>query len=346
MSSSRQTAQAVLKQYGIEGAQVTPLGRGLINQTFLVMAADGERRVLQRQSAIFPAEINRDIDIVTRHLAAKGLTTFELVPARDGQLWVHEAGADWRVLTFVDGHSHDALENPAQAREAGRLLAQFHAAVSDLEHRFANPRLGVHDTARHLQNLRNALALHTEHPQFVDVQTIGQEILASAAALPKLPDLPDRIVHGDPKINNILYARDADRAICLIDFDTVARMPLPLELGDALRSWCNPAGEDDRQTTFSAELFAPAVEGYASEANGWITAREIGAFVDATLTILIELASRFCADALNESYFGWDPQRFASRSEHNQVRAIGQIRAAQSLLAQRDELTRIIERTF
>lgn len=340
------TSGTVLKHYEIHGAQIAPLGRGLINETFLVTAADGERFVLQRLSAIFPPQINRDIDIVTRHLSDKGVTTCRIVPASDARLWVHEDGADWRLLTYIDGHSHDALENPQQAREAGQLLAQFHAAVSDLDHHFVNPRLGVHDTARHLQNLRDALASRTDHPHFADVQKIANEILASSAALPKLPACPDRIVHGDPKINNILFARDKDRAICLVDLDTMARMPLPLELGDALRSWCNPAGEDDRQTTFAADLFAPAIEGYASEARAWIETNEVAAIVDATLTILIELAARFCADALNESYFGWDPNRFASRSEHNQVRAAGQIRAAQSLLSQRTALQRVIDKNF
>lgn len=346
IASHRLSAQALLNHYGINEARVTPLGRGLINETFLVTADDGERFVLQRLSSIFPPDVNRDIDVVTRHLAAKGMTTCRLVPSDDGQLWVQHDGADWRLLTFVDGRSHDALENPVQAREAGRLLAQFHDAVSDLEHRFANPRLGVHDTARHVQNLRDALVRHAEHPQFADVRAIANDILVGAAALPKLPKVADRIVHGDPKINNVLFARDSDRAICMIDLDTMARMPLPLELGDALRSWCNPAGEDDRQTTFAAELFEPAIEGYASGASAWITPTEAHAFVDATLTILIELAARFCADALNESYFGWNPDRFASRSQHNQVRAVGQIRAAQSLLAQRADLQRIIERYF
>ena len=340
------TSGTVLKHYDIDGAQFAPLGRGLINDTYLVTATGGERFVLQRLSAIFPPEINRDIDVVTRHLGDKGMTTCRIVPATDQRLWVHEDGADWRLLTYIDGQSHDALENPHQAREAGRLLAQFHAAVSDLDHHFVNPRLGVHDTVRHLQNLRDALASQTDHAQFADVQRIANEILASAAALPKLPACRDRIVHGDPKINNILFARDEDRAICLVDLDTMARMPLSLELGDALRSWCNPAGEDDRQTTFSAELFAPAIEGYAGHAREWIEPNEIASIVDAALTILVELAARFCADALNESYFGWDSNRFNSRSEHNQVRAAGQIRAAQSLLAQRTELQRVIDRNF
>ena len=95
---------------------------------------------------------------------------------------------------------------------------------------------------------------------------------------------------------------------------------------------------------FSAELFESALNGYAAGASGWIEEREWRAILPATHTILIELAARFCADALNESYFGWDPDNFATRSEHNLVRARGQLAAARSLQRQQTQLQEIIER--
>ena len=58
----------------------------------------------------------------------------------------------------------------------------------------------------------------------------------------------------------------------------------------------------------------------------------------ATLTITLELAARFAADALREDYFGWDAARFGSASEHNEVRAAGQLRLAEDILAQEEEL--------
>jgi len=105
-------------------------------------------------------------------------------------------------------------------------------------------------------------------------------------------------------------------------------------LGDALRSWCNPAGEDRRSGVFSPELFAGALRGYLAATSGWIKPAEQAAILPATLTIIVELAARFCADALNESYFGWDSERYASRSEHNQVRAAGQLALARSCAEQ------------
>ena len=99
---------------------------GLINPTWFVRARDGRELVLQRVNPIFPPEVNVDIEAVTRHLSAKGIETPTLVPSRFGKLWLEHGGDVWRVLTRIDGTTRDALESPAQAREAGRVLAEFH----------------------------------------------------------------------------------------------------------------------------------------------------------------------------------------------------------------------------
>jgi Ser/Thr protein kinase RdoA (MazF antagonist) len=145
-------------------------------------------------------------------------------------------------------------------------------------------------------------------------------------------------VHGDPKISNLVFAADSDRALCMLDLDTLGRLALPYELGDAFRSWCNVAGEDDPRGSFSAELFAAAAGGYGAAAVGWLSREEAGAAVDATATIQVELAARFCADILNESYFGWNPRQFPGRAEHNLARARGQLAVHRSLTAQRARL--------
>ena len=335
----------VLEAWRLTGSHLTPLGSGLINQTWLVQAG-GARYVLQQVNPVFPAAINADIQVVTAHLRDRGLIAPELLPTTDGRLWVEHGGHVYRLMTHIAGQSRDHLSSPAQAREAGVLLARFHRALSDLDHEFRNQRLGVHDTARHLEMLRQALAAHGAHRDYAAIRPLGDEILQLAAALPTLPAVADRIVHGDPKINNLLFDDATGRALCLIDFDTLGRMPLPLELGDAFRSWCNPAGEDHRQSAFALDLFGAAVDGYAGETAGWITPTEAGAIVAGTLTIYVELAARFCSDALKEEYFGWDPQRFPSRSAHNQVRAASQLNAARALWDVRGAAEELVRRAF
>ncbi len=345
MIRDKTVPEAVLAAYDLDKGPVEPFGKGLINGTWLVGKGD-TRFILQCVNPVFPAEVNIDIDVVTRHVERLGLVTCRIVPAAAGGLWTCIDNHIWRVLTFIDGVSHDSLTAPNQAESAGVLLADFHRALLDLDHEFTSPRLGIHDTAQHLAFLRETLRKKSAHPRYADVLPLANRILTAAADLLPYPQTPDRIVHGDPKINNLLFSRGSDVAFSLVDLDTLARMPLPLELGDALRSWCNPAGEDDQVSEFSAQLFKRSILGYAQSARDWITTDESAAIVSATETILVELAARFCADALNECYFGWDADTFATRSEHNQERAASQLHVAESLAAQRRKLEAIVAAAF
>src|SRR5690606_35767203 len=234
-----QPDDTVLRAFALAPALLTPAGSGLINRTWHVRGLRGAPLVLQRVNPIFSPRIHEDIAAVNRHLAAKGLVTPRLVPTITGALWLEHGGAVWRVLTEIAGVTRDALESPRQAAAAGTVLARFHRAVADLDHEFAGARLGVHDTPRHLRNLERALEEHAEHRDYAAIRPLATAVLEQGASLPPLPRAAERIVHGDPKISNIIFAPD-DRALCLVDLDTLGRMPIALELGDALRSWCNP----------------------------------------------------------------------------------------------------------
>lgn len=331
-----QTARRVLSRYALAGPTIEPLGSGLINETFLVTVPGSERFVLQRLNSMFAPQINRDIDQLTRRFAAAGHVTQRLVPTADtaADLWVEDEGRCWRLTTFVPGECRERIDTPEQAYAAGELLARFHQQAAATELQLHTRRLGVHDTVAHLERLRLALPQHTDHRYFPAVNALADEVFAAAAALPELPALPDYLVHGDPKISNLLFDPDTGRGVCMIDLDTLAYMPLSLELGDAFRSWCNPKGENVRGAFFRLDYFAAALEGYAAVAAPFTTAAEWQSFLPATRRIMVELAARFTLDALNESYFGWDADAYADRSTHNQVRAAGQLALQQSLLDQ------------
>ncbi|MDP6436710.1 MAG: phosphotransferase [Gammaproteobacteria bacterium] len=337
---------AVLQGFGIADAKVERFGTGLINDTYLVGLQDGGQRVLQALNPVFDPRINTDIDTLTRHLESKGFTTQRLCATKDGALWVETGKRAWRMASFIPGMCYDSLASGQQASEAGRLLANFHRAVSDLDIELHNKRLGVHDTGRHLAALHTALEEHRGHRNFATVNAIAQAVFDAADDLPALPELPDRLVHGDPKISNLVFDADTGTGICLIDLDTLAHMPVPLELGDAFRSWCNPRGEDTEDTLFRIDLFTEAVAGYAGNAHNFLSSGEQKALVPATRAIMVELAARFTTDALNESYFGWNPDLFADRSTHNQARAAGQLKLHRSLCEQLSEAEAAVERAF
>jgi Ser/Thr protein kinase RdoA (MazF antagonist) len=339
----------VLPHYpGLDGAQVTPLGRGLVNQTYLV-SRGGLRFVLQRLNPVFSAAVNANIDAVTRRLADVGMVTPRLVPTRDGNLSVDLGVQDglWRLQTYVEGVSFDVVASLGQARAAGGLVAQFHRALDGLDHEFAGMRPSVHDTAQHLARLREALDVRTDHRLYREVSALAADLFAAVSDLPPLPKLPGRVCHGDPKLNNILFAgREppaAEQALCLIDLDTVGPMALAHELGDAWRSWCNRSPEDASLAKFDVEIFRASFEGFRDSLGRSLGADERCACLYGVEWISLELAVRFAADALLESYFGWAPERYPGRGEHNLARARGQWALHQTVCATRRERARILE---
>ncbi len=311
-------------------ATLAPAPSGLINRTYLVQVQGRPFAVLQRlNTAVFSPIVHHDIEAVTAHLASRGIPTPRLIRTRDGNLWhtAEDAGV-WRLLTSVGDRTVDRLATPAEARSAGALVARFHAATADLTHEFRSVRGGFHDTQRRMDALLAALDHHHDHRHRDPVARLADGLLEAWRSWGELPQLPARIVHGDLKVSNVRFT--GSEALALIDLDTLGRGTLDAELGDALRSWCNPAAEDETPR-FDLERFAAAMTGYAEAcadaARRGIpepTEAEWAAVVPGIERIALELAARFAADALEECYFGWDPARYATRSEHALARARGQ----------------------
>ena len=336
----------VLELYGLENSQVTPHDVGLINRTYLVTDNGGKQYILQKVNPMFEPSIMEDIEAVTRHIESKGLVTPHLFHTIDSNLFVKRKNEYWRVFNYIEGKTFEKIGDPAVAREAGIVLARFHKALLDLNYEFKHVRHNVHDTKKHIANLKNTLNTKSFHPRFRHIRPLAESILTAYMELPEITHTPVRKVHGDPKITNILFDENDNHSLCLIDFDTLGNMALPLELGDAFRSWCNPWGEDLEQTGFSLELFRAGLEGYATEGREFLLHDEWQSILPATYTIYIELAARFCADALNESFFGWDREKFASHSEHNEIRARGQLNASITLKKMYAESEKYVREIF
>lgn len=337
--------ESVVAAYAeLEGASFRQFGTGLINATFLAERGH-ERVVVQGLHPVFAGLVNDDIAALTAHLRSRGMATTELVRTRDGGLWQPDENArPWRVLTFVEGVVVDRVDSPARAFEAGALVGRFHAAVADFEHDYAFTRPGVHDARAHRDKLVHTLRAHAEHRLYDEVAKLADAAFSVLDKASPRDELPLRHAHGDLKISNLLFAADG-RGLSLIDLDTIAKMPLLYELGDALRSWTNPRGEDVEDASVDLTLFGEALRGYAS------TAMPLAPLERDTLAlglprIAAELAVRFLNDALEERYFGWNASKYATRGEHNLSRAKGQLTLAEDAIAKLAELDRLVRRDF
>lgn len=320
----------------LSGLPVAPLQGGLINQTWSV--GDPPVAVVQRLHPVFGAAVNTDIDAVTRHLARKGMVTPRLLHTDDGGRWVEAEGC-WRALSWVPGVTHHKLADPALAAAAGALVARWHHATDDLDHTFAFSRPLAHDTPHHMQVLRAALDTHTDHALYDQVSTQADALLAAWARWDGDLDQPTRLTHGDLKISNLRFD-DQGQGICLLDLDTMGQLPLSVELGDAWRSWCNPAAEDSTETRFDVALFRASAQAYLAERP--LGPDQRGHLAAGVERICLELAARFLADALNESYFGWNPDVAPTRGHHNLLRGSGQLALARSAAQQRGVMEQVL----
>jgi Ser/Thr protein kinase RdoA (MazF antagonist) len=336
---------SVLEAFGFVGHRFEPVSGGLINATFAIRGEQGPPvAALQRLHPAFDAEVNVDIDAITSHLAEQGFPTPRLLHTQAGQRFHLDQGHVWRALSWLEGVCYSKGPEPALAREGARLVGRFHRALHGLDYTFVFSRPGVHDTQAHLEKLRLARC-SADDPLIADAELLRERIGQKSQELPEMPALPMRICHGDLKISNLLFD-ETGKGLCLIDLDTMARQTIAYELGDALRSWANPAGEDTSSPTIDAEIVAATAAGYADGSQGLLGAEEIDSVIVGLETICLELAARFCVDIFEDSYFGWDRERFPSRRAHNLKRARGQLALCESVSQNRSELVELWRRAF
>lgn len=155
-----------------------------------------------------------------------------------------------------------------------------------------------------------------------------------AATLQKALDsgeLKLRMMHGDPKVNNIMIDDFTGKGTAMIDLDTVSPGLIHYDFGDALRSICNHAGEDEQNLSnvvFDLDLCAAFCKGYMAHARNFLTAADRSYLYDSIRLITFELGLRFFQDYLAGSVY------FKIRQpEQNLNRARVQFRLCESIEA-------------
>jgi Ser/Thr protein kinase RdoA (MazF antagonist) len=300
---------------------IEPYGRGLINDTFRV-AAGGTRYVLQRiNGAVFPDPLRimsniQALDRQARQHPDLGFRVPALIATRAGDVGLRAPdGNVWRLMTLIeDAVSLPRIEDPEQAREVGRLLGRFHTLLQALPAGSLGVTLpGFHDTPAYLARLLSVLERVESTRNDPAVETCVRFAIDRRALATRLADardrgeIPVRVIHGDPKLDNILFDRDSGRAIALIDLDTLQPGLILHDIGDCLRSCCNRSGEsaDGRtRVAFDLAVAEPILHAYAEQTRDWLSPEEIALLPEAIRLMPFELGLRFLTDHLEgDRYF-------------------------------------------
>ncbi len=305
---------------------------GLLNKTYLINQSD-ETKFLYILQCVHPA-VSMDGAMnnyfhVTQFLREQGLSAQTMLKTSNGELWIENGDHwRWRLLKGVRGSFYDTTTDYKVAEEGGRMLGQFHSTLSQYPHKLEVGRLSFRydQEMAKLDQFENRLMVDPD-------ETIRNATQLLIRELPKLvlpSDLPTRIIHADPKISNFIFNRD-EKAICMIDLDTVQELSPLYDLGDALRSWCGKK-EDDPNNSFNSEIYQAFMNGYFESSKDLLSERERSLVLQATKLIMLGLTTRFLNDYIEDSYFGWDEARYTSRKAHNKARVMGQLSLYQSAL--------------
>ena len=132
------------------------------------------------------------------------------------------------------------------------------------------------------------------------------------------------------------------KAVSLIDLDTVKPGLVHYDIGDCLRSCCNPVGEEETNLDavhFDLGLCEAILDGYLTVARGFLSRWDLHYLPDCIRLIPLELGLRFLTDHLEgDVYFR------TNRPDHNLHRAAVQFCLTASIEAQMDAIRALVRK--
>ena len=339
---------------------VHEFGNGNINDTYLVTTDSNEELhfVLQRiNTQVFkqPRLIMQNMRTFTEHMRRRAREEGHIwemprvLRTQDNQdFYLDGENRFWRAISYVEGaRSFDTISNTGHAREVGHALGTFQHLISDLPvETLADTLEGFHITPGYIGQFdkirsNNGFASSSEVRfalEFIAARRDWAHVLEHARRDGRLPLRP---VHGDPKVNNVMIDEKTGRAISLVDLDTVKPGLIHYDIGDCMRSGCNPLGEETEHwesVCFEPEIGEAILTGYLTEARHFLSPADYEYLYDSIRLLAFELGVRFFTDHLaGNVYFK------VKHPHHNLLRALVQFKLTESIEAHEPEIRRIVQ---
>jgi Ser/Thr protein kinase RdoA (MazF antagonist) len=341
-SHSSPEVLSAIEEFAIPGKCIglEPYERGHIHDTYISAWKRGEsvRRYLHQRinDKVFhdiPA-LMHNIEFVTRHLSMKGpaepdsdgLRTLQLVPTKLGRSFLVAPSGPWRTYRYVEGtRSFDRCESTEQAFAAARAFGDFQAELSDLDVQELRETIpGFFDPAHRMRQFRDALE-SDPRGRAVSVQSEIRFVLDREPMTRVIEDhmnagrIPRRIVHGDTKLNNVLFDSATGHAVCVVDLDTCMPAWSLYDFGDLVRFTAATSAEDETDLSLAGtdpRVYQALVDGYLESAQHFLAPDELELMPFSGRLVTFMLGVRFLTD-----YLAGDVYFKTSHPDHNLDRA-------------------------
>ncbi len=334
-----------------------PEGQGNINDTFIVDVKD-KKIVLQRiNSRVFPDQrrVADNFAVISDHLelqVPKDKRRYfpEIILTLNGKNYFEDRdGEVWRAQKYIDNTKvYEQLSSPQRAHFVGKCLGRFHNIFEDIPQKNLSVALPeFHNLPLYLEKYDTALKANCKPVpdkyspclDLVKKHRIHANVLERAR---QRGEVTVSVIHGDPKVSNVLFDRKSDKALTLIDFDTVGPGLVLHDIGDCLRSCCCNIDENEYgRAPVKCELgmIAGMLSGYFGEKCLSYTERKY--IFHALFIITFELGLRFLTDYLQgDIYFKID------HKDDNLHRALVQFELAANIRQQKGSIEGIVEQVY
>ena len=362
--------EKIAQQFDLHGrlASIRPISTGNVNDTYIAVFRthfSEERVVIQRvNSRVFPRpdwimenmhvlmEYSHDQLLKEADFADRIWQLPRIIPCRDGaDYFTDDEGEIWRALTLIaSADSFELAQSEEHAYECGTVMGHFHRLISGIDPATLHDTLpGYHETPGYLVKYDEVvvsergrdLIAHSDPVrilhQFIEARRGMVSVLQDALAA---GELQTRLIHGDPKVSNIMIDEDSGKGTAMIDLDTVKPGLIHYDFGDALRSLCNRAGEetdDLSEVAFDLDLCDAFVRGYMIYARDFLTEKDRAYLYDSVWLITFELGLRFFQD-----YLAGDIYFKTREPEQNLHRAQVQFRLCESIEIRKRNIKKLL----
>lgn len=357
---------AALMNFAIDGTllSVEELKRGHINRTYIGVweGPKGRRRYVHQvlNHRIFQDidGLMRNLEVITRTLKEKYVAgelrpdeqILTLIKTRDGATYLQDAAGDyWRTFEYIeDTTTYDVCPGLGVAREAAAILGRFQRSLLHLDPAsFAETIPFFVDGERRYHaffGAVNADAVNRAASCRAEISFAEQRIEFGGSLIKAVRDgvLPARVTHNDTKLNNVLFNKTGDRAVCLLDLDTCMGATVLYDFGDLVRNTAVPCAEDEQdfsKVVFDMSLYQAICEGYLEEIGRVLSPEERARMASAPRNLALILGVRFLSDYLQgDTYFR------THRPRHNLERAKTQFQIVRMMEGLEGEMQRVIEK--